>query len=416
MGKIGFVRLGRRLAWPAGAALAFAASAQQYTAVELGTLGGAGASAYGVNDIGMVVGASLTESSELHAFVWEDGVMTDLGTLAGGDASEAFSVNNSGVIVGRSRNANGVDRPVRWTRQGSTWTIEDLGTFGGAFGWATRVNEKGQITGYASLSTGPYHAFLWTSGNMKDLGTLSYTGNLAYSQALGLNEAGQTVGFAYKVLGGPEHGFFHDGDKQLDITPLEPLALAQGHNVNSSGLIAGYIAAPSTGSAFRAAVYDPTTKTWKLIDPLPGTGEGFAYDINESGAVVGTSFTLGFPNVFIAFLYASEKVYDLNEITTGEPGPISEAFDISNTGLIAALGESGGNSAALLLKPVNTCPGDLDGDKQVGQSDLGLLLSAYGACPGEPGYNAAAGLLGGNACVGQEDLGVLLGAYGMICP
>lgn len=406
----------RGLACLTGAALAAGASAQQYTAVELGTLGGAGASAYGVNDLGMVVGASLTESEALHAFVWENGVMTDLGTLEGGDASEAFSVNNSGVIVGRSRNASGVDRPVRWTRAGGAWKIEDLGTFGGAFGWATRINASGQITGYASLSTGPYHAFLWTNGSMLDLGTLSYTGNLAYSQGLGLNDAGQTVGFAYKVLGGPEHGFFHDGGKQLDITPVEPSALAQGHSVTGDGFIAGYISAPSTGGAFRAAVYDPTTKNWNLIDPLPGTSEGFAYDISESRLVVGTSFSLGFPNTFIAFLYDGQTAYDLNEITTGEPGLISEARDISNTGLIAALGESGGNPAALLLKPVNNCPADLDGDKQVGQSDLGLLLSAYGACPGDPGYNAAAGALGGDPCVGQEDLGVLLGAYGTTCP
>lgn len=63
------------------------------------------------------------------------------------------------------------------------------------------------------------------------------------------------------------------------------------------------------------------------------------------------------------------------------------------------------------------CVGDLDGDGVVGQSDLGLLLGAYGKCPGDPGYVAAAGLLApANPCVDQADLGLLLGEYGKVCP
>jgi hypothetical protein len=62
------------------------------------------------------------------------------------------------------------------------------------------------------------------------------------------------------------------------------------------------------------------------------------------------------------------------------------------------------------------CPADLDGDGMVGQSDLGILLAAYGTCPGDPGDNAAAAALGGDACVTQADLGAMLAQYGQICP
>lgn len=62
------------------------------------------------------------------------------------------------------------------------------------------------------------------------------------------------------------------------------------------------------------------------------------------------------------------------------------------------------------------CPGDLDGDGQVGQADLGLLLASYGLCPGDPGYVPAAGKLAGDPCVTQADLGVLLSNYGITCP
>lgn len=61
------------------------------------------------------------------------------------------------------------------------------------------------------------------------------------------------------------------------------------------------------------------------------------------------------------------------------------------------------------------CPADIDGDGAIGQSDLGLLLASFGACPGALEYNPAAGALGGDACVTQEDLGVLLGAFGTSC-
>jgi probable HAF family extracellular repeat protein len=59
-----------------------------WTVTDLGTLGGNWAQAFGVNAQGQVVGLSRTESGRLHAFVWDWGVMTDLGTL-GGDETTA---------------------------------------------------------------------------------------------------------------------------------------------------------------------------------------------------------------------------------------------------------------------------------------------------------------------------------------
>jgi hypothetical protein len=55
--------------------------------------------------------------------------------------------------------------------------------------------------------------------------------------------------------------------------------------------------------------------------------------------------------------------------------------------------------------------GDLDGDGDVDLSDLAALLAAYGACTGDPDYNALADL-DGNGCVELSDLAALLANYG----
>jgi len=87
---------------------------------DLGTLPGAqavgsnGASsrALAVNSIGAVVGDSVTQyqtygsgfSNSTHAFLWDGGVMHDLGTLAGdpGYSSSAEGVNDTQEVVGKS--------------------------------------------------------------------------------------------------------------------------------------------------------------------------------------------------------------------------------------------------------------------------------------------------------------------------
>lgn len=63
------------------------------------------------------------------------------------------------------------------------------------------------------------------------------------------------------------------------------------------------------------------------------------------------------------------------------------------------------------------CSADIDGDGAVCQNDLGTLLSVFGLCEGDPGYNPAANIdqtpgQGGAQCINQGDLGVLLSQFG----
>ncbi len=128
---------------------------------DLGSLGG-DSIGQSINMAGQVVGVSGTSSGDQHAFLWQNGQMTDLGTL-GGLNSYAFRINASGQIVGTAQNADGSNRAVRW----QNGQITDLNSLiDPASGWllttASANNASGQIAGVGINSQGTTDAFLLT--------------------------------------------------------------------------------------------------------------------------------------------------------------------------------------------------------------------------------------------------------------
>ena len=89
-----------------------------FTIVSLGSLGGPTSNAQDINDRGQIVGSSglpsdPTQSS--HAFLWQNGKMTDLGTL-GGSYSDAVAINERGQIAGWSDDSSSLEQAVLWTK------------------------------------------------------------------------------------------------------------------------------------------------------------------------------------------------------------------------------------------------------------------------------------------------------------
>lgn len=141
---------------------------QNGTATDLGSFGGTLYNiALGVNDKGQVTGGSdlpgdtnvfLGPFSTSHAFLWQNGAMTDLGTLPGDVQSVGLGINNKGQVVGGF-----ISRAYIW----QSGVMTDLNTLvpGPPFSplyllAAEGINDTGEITGIGLTTNGEQHAFL----------------------------------------------------------------------------------------------------------------------------------------------------------------------------------------------------------------------------------------------------------------
>jgi probable HAF family extracellular repeat protein len=135
---------------------------------DLGNLGGktgqaGGNIAYDINNQGQVVGNSdLRGDKTFHAFLWTRKTgMQDLGTLPGDVASFSISINDAGSAVGGSLDAKFNPRAFLW-EQG---VMTDLNTRIAGHSplyllTGCSINSRGEITGLGMTGTGQIHTYL----------------------------------------------------------------------------------------------------------------------------------------------------------------------------------------------------------------------------------------------------------------
>jgi len=264
---------------------------------------------YGINDSGTVVGTTYDASGQAHGTIWSGSNTTVLGAgsyamainnageVAGGNGqafavvngqvqtlasvpgvnwSAAYGINNGGTIVGDGQLASGAFRGIIWNPDGST---SMLGTFGGSSSQATGVNDSGEVVGFASLSDGYQNAFAEIGGAMIDLGTLGGGSSYAY----GINDSGEIVGYSWLANGGQSAFLYYDGS-MLDLNSLLPgnsgWDLLQAYAINDSGQITG------------VGLYDGQFSAFVLTDP-PAGAVGIAAVPEPSGfLMVGAALAL----------------------------------------------------------------------------------------------------------------------------
>jgi probable HAF family extracellular repeat protein len=249
-----------------GAVVGYSTSETQYRAfiydegvmTALGTLGGPQSFGYGINDAGQVVGHSQIAGGALHAFLYSGGSMADLGTL-GGAFSEAYDINSAGQVVGRAERADGAVHAFLYDGA----VMNDLGTLGGASSYAYGVNAFGQVVGASETADGSLHAFLYSGGVMIDLGTLGG----AYSFASDINNLGQIVGQS-STASGDLRAFLYGEGTMYNIGGLGGTSMAFG--INDAGYVVGTSRLGDGGDshAFLATPQDgavPEPATWALM-------------------------------------------------------------------------------------------------------------------------------------------------------
>jgi len=162
--------------------------------------------AYGINDQGEAVGYSGNCTSATHAVVWKDNTAIVLQDLGGTGSNFAYAISNRGQIVGQVGSGNTFYAAV-W-RDGAHGAVTNLGTLPGDFAaFATGINNRGQVVGNTFDSKYNWsHGFIWRDGVMTDLNTLiPGDSNLFIISASNINERGQISGMA-TVQSGPHEG------------------------------------------------------------------------------------------------------------------------------------------------------------------------------------------------------------------
>lgn len=338
-------------------------SAQMYTVIDLGTLGGTQSNASGINASGQIVGWSLTGTSTVtHAFRTAPNSpinpgSDDLGTPAGASGNVlADGINASGQVAGHSEGFSArafrtaPNRPINST-------TDDLGTLGGDGTVAAGINASGQVVGWSFVGGGGLveHAFRTAPDKPIDPTTDDLNTREGFGNATGINDTGQVVGWFFDL------GFvraFRTAANSTINADTDDLGSLGGTNstalgINAFGQVVGW--AYTTGNnaihAFRTA---PNSRINSATDDLGtlGGAVSVATGIDTFGQVVGTSTTPG-NLATLAFLYSGSAIHDLNSlIPAGTSCVLIGSVAINDGGQVAANGTCSGQHHAVLLTPV----------------------------------------------------------------
>ena len=208
---------------------------------------------------------------------------------------EFTALNGSGVGTGHlpgDRPAGASLRAARFTADGAAFlpdgpVPDGLGPVVASL--ASGINDAGDVVGDRVFGGASGRATVWRAGGeVVDLGLVE---NDVRSQALGVNERGQVVGFTATRGGVERPVLFADG--RATVLALPPgLYIGRAVAINERGEIAGYGAAEPLGST-RAVLWNAAGQPTLLGDPAEGQPDFSRADaLNDVGDVLGRVSTV----------------------------------------------------------------------------------------------------------------------------
>jgi probable HAF family extracellular repeat protein len=248
---------------------------------DLGAPSDGSGQATAINAAGQVVGAFTVQQGEAGSesgFLYDNGTFSDLGTSV-----YPRGINDLGQIVGGYSTPIGVQHAF----VSDNGQVTDLGTLGGAISTAYAINNAGQVVGSSQFSSSsPYfHAFLWQNGTMTDLGQLGTA--LGETYAYAVNSSGEVVGIS------GNSAFLYDSTGMHDLN-VPTVTSAAAYAINDEGTIVGqsstYAFIDQNGVVSDLNTLIPSGTGWQLTD---------ATGINNAGQIVGTGWINGVQQAFL---------------------------------------------------------------------------------------------------------------------
>jgi probable HAF family extracellular repeat protein len=173
----------------------------------------------GINDRGQAVGSSGTCTNiSIHAVLWENDTAIPLPDL-GSAGNAAYAINDHGQIAGYVQSPDGTTFHAAVWQHAANGAPTRVDILPGDFAaFATGINNRGQVVGSDFDSSFSWsHGFIWKNDVTTDLNTLiPADSNLFIIAASNINERGQISGMA-TVVTGPDAGNIH----AILLTPVD---------------------------------------------------------------------------------------------------------------------------------------------------------------------------------------------------
>lgn len=341
-----------------------------YRVVELSTLGGSSSYAYGINSQGHVVGKAKDTNDNTRAVLWQNGQTEDLGCLPGGEQAVARAINDSGTVAGYSFVNTTNYHAFRY----EDGTMYDLHTCSGPISRGLDINNAGDISGDVTelpgnpWATSAKACIFDTSGVISNVGL--YNTSYQNREGWGINNHTQVVGITFTyVTAGRWRGFVWqdmNGNRTNDTGDTQMVGtfggdwVSQLYDINDNRVTVG--SAHDVNNIHWACLIEPTTGgVYKLpptelvitnallqnLGALGGTGS-VAYAINNKGRIVGTAKTTN--GTSHAFSWENGVMTDLNDLIASNSGwVLTHAWDINEANEICGYGTYEGQTRAFLL-------------------------------------------------------------------